>query len=136
MRGSQPATVDEAMLAFGMPMGPIELVDMVGLDVVMAAGKSLAGADAEPPKCLLERFNAGHLGKKSGRGFYDYSQGRPPRARQGRCRPAWLSASCSRCSNGRNNWWLTGSLATPIWPTPGSSSAPALLPLPAGRSTT
>lgn len=75
--GVAAATVDEAMLAFGMPMGPIELVDMVGLDVVMAAGKSLAGADAGPPKCLLERFNAGHLGKKSGRGFYDYSQGRP-----------------------------------------------------------
>jgi 3-hydroxyacyl-CoA dehydrogenase/enoyl-CoA hydratase/3-hydroxybutyryl-CoA epimerase len=64
--------VDEAMLAFGMPMGPIELVDMVGLDVAMAAGRSLAGATAEPPKCLLERFNAGHLGKKTGRGFYDY----------------------------------------------------------------
>ena len=69
-------TVDEAMLAFGMPMGPIELVDMVGLDVVMAVGKSLAGADGEPPRCLLERFNAGHLGKKSGRGFYEYRQGK------------------------------------------------------------
>jgi 3-hydroxyacyl-CoA dehydrogenase/enoyl-CoA hydratase/3-hydroxybutyryl-CoA epimerase len=69
-------TVDEAMLAFGMPMGPIELVDMVGLDVAMAVGKSLAGADAEPPRCLFERFNAGHLGKKSGRGFYEYRQGK------------------------------------------------------------
>ena len=74
--GLAAETVDEAMLAFGMPMGPIELVDMVGLDVAMAAGKSLAGAGAAPPKCLLERFNAGHLGKKSGRGFYDYCQGR------------------------------------------------------------
>jgi hypothetical protein len=46
MKGSTPATVDEAMLAFGMPMGPIELIDMVGLDVAMAAGKSLAGAGA------------------------------------------------------------------------------------------
>jgi 3-hydroxyacyl-CoA dehydrogenase/enoyl-CoA hydratase/3-hydroxybutyryl-CoA epimerase len=69
-------TVDEAMLAFGMPMGPIELVDMVGLDVAMAVGKSLAGADGEPPRCLFERFNAGHLGKKSGRGFYEYRQGK------------------------------------------------------------
>ncbi len=41
--GNSPETVDEAMLAFGMPMGPIELVDMVGLDVAMAAGKALAG---------------------------------------------------------------------------------------------
>jgi 3-hydroxyacyl-CoA dehydrogenase/enoyl-CoA hydratase/3-hydroxybutyryl-CoA epimerase len=72
--GLAPATVDEAMLAFGMPMGPIELVDMVGLDVAMAAGRSLAGA--EPPKCLLERFNAGDLGKKTGRGFYEYGSGR------------------------------------------------------------
>lgn len=71
--GIAPETVDEAMLAFGMPMGPIELVDMVGLDVVMAAGKGLAGADAEPPKCLVERFKAGNLGKKTGRGFYDHA---------------------------------------------------------------
>ena len=73
--GIAPETVDEAMLAFGMPMGPIELVDMVGLDVAMAAGKGLAGAQVEPPRCLLERFNAGHLGKKTGRGFYDHASG-------------------------------------------------------------
>lgn len=73
--GLAPETVDQAMLAFGMPMGPIELVDMVGLDVAMAAGKGLAAADSEAPKCLLERFNAGHLGKKTGRGFYDYAGG-------------------------------------------------------------
>ena len=73
--GIAPETVDEAMLAFGMPMGPIELVDMVGLDVAMAAGKGLAGAPVEPPRCLLERFNAGHLGKKTGQGFYDHASG-------------------------------------------------------------
>lgn len=73
--GIAPETVDEAMLAFGMPMGPIELVDMVGLDVAMAAGKELAGSHIEPPRCLLERFNAGHLGKKTGRGFYDHAGG-------------------------------------------------------------
>ena len=89
--GLAPETVDEAMLAFGMPMGPIELVDMVGLDVAMAAGKSLAGAAAEPPKCLLERFNAGHLGKKSGRGFYDYPGGRPNKGPAGTV-PAGLAA--------------------------------------------
>lgn len=78
--GVSPETVDEAMLAFGMPMGPIELVDMVGLDVAMAAGKSLAGDGAQPPKCLVERFNAGMLGKKSGAGFYDYSGGKASKA--------------------------------------------------------
>ncbi|MFZ4537260.1 3-hydroxyacyl-CoA dehydrogenase NAD-binding domain-containing protein [Propionivibrio sp.] len=73
--GVSPETVDAAMLAFGMPMGPIELVDMVGLDVAMAAGKGVAGSDVEPPRCLVERFNAGHLGKKTGKGFYDHASG-------------------------------------------------------------
>ena len=75
--GLSPETVDEAMLAFGMPMVPIELVDMVGLDVAMAAGKGLAGVSVEPPQCLVVRFNAAYLGKKSGKGFYDYSTGKP-----------------------------------------------------------
>ncbi len=81
--GNTPETVDEAMLAFGMPMGPIELVDMVGLDVAMAAGKALAGSGAEPPKCLVERFNAGNLGKKTGKGFYDHSSGKPAKGAPG-----------------------------------------------------
>lgn len=81
--GVSPETIDEAMLAFGMPMGPIELVDMVGLDVAMAAGKGLAGAGVEPPKCLVERFNAGNLGKKSGKGFYDHSSGKPAKGSAG-----------------------------------------------------
>jgi len=81
--GVTPETVDEAMLAIGMPMGPIELVDMVGLDVAMAAGKALAGSGAEPPKCLIERFNAGNLGKKTGKGFYDHSSGKPSKVAPG-----------------------------------------------------
>jgi 3-hydroxyacyl-CoA dehydrogenase/enoyl-CoA hydratase/3-hydroxybutyryl-CoA epimerase len=81
--GVTPETVDEAMLAFGMPMGPIELVDMVGLDVAMAAGRGLAKASVEPPRCLVERFNAGQLGKKAGRGFYEYRAGKPAKARPG-----------------------------------------------------
>ena len=89
--GLEPETVDEAMLAFGMPMGPIELVDMVGLDVAIAAGRSLAGAGAEPPKCLLQRFKAGHLGKKTGRGFYEYRSGRPAKDAAGSV-PAGLAA--------------------------------------------
>ena len=89
--GNSPETVDEAMLAFGMPMGPIELVDMVGLDVAMAAGKALAGSGAEPPKCLVERFNAGNLGKKTGKGFYDHSSGKPAKGAPGSV-PAGLAA--------------------------------------------
>ena len=75
--GIAPEVIDKAMMDFGMPMGPVELVDMVGLDIALAAGKQLAGASAEPPRCLVERCAKGELGKKSGRGFYDYSQGRP-----------------------------------------------------------
>ena len=89
--GLTPETVDEAMLAFGMPMGPIELIDMVGLDVAMAAGSSLAGAGATPPACLLARFNAGYLGKKAGKGFYDYPNGRPAKGPAGAV-PAGLAA--------------------------------------------
>jgi len=93
--GLSPETVDEAMLAFGMPMGPVELVDMVGLDVAMAAGKALAGADAAPPKCLVERFNAGLLGKKSGKGFYDHTSGKPRKAAAGVV-PAGLAERLAR----------------------------------------
>ena len=73
--GITPETVDEAMLAFGMPMGPIELVDTVGLDIAMAAGQQLAGG-ADAPRCLVERVEKKQLGKKSGAGFYDWSTGR------------------------------------------------------------
>jgi len=72
--GIAPESVDEAMLAFGMPMGPIELVDTVGLDIAMAAGRQLA--DGEPPRCLQARIERGQLGKKSGQGFYDWSAGK------------------------------------------------------------
>lgn len=74
--GMAPETVDEAALAFGMPMGPIELADTVGLDIAMAAGKALAGEGTEPPKCLVQRFERGDLGRKSGKGFYAYPGGK------------------------------------------------------------
>ena len=80
--GVSPETVDEAMLAFGMPMGPIELVDTVGLDIAMAAGKQLAGG-AGAPRCLIERVEKGQLGKKSGQGFYDWSSGKAAKAAAG-----------------------------------------------------
>jgi 3-hydroxyacyl-CoA dehydrogenase/enoyl-CoA hydratase/3-hydroxybutyryl-CoA epimerase len=74
--GMAPATIDAAMLAFGMPMGPIELADTVGLDIVQAAGSQLTNA-AEPPRCLAEHVGAGELGRKTGRGFYTYVKGKP-----------------------------------------------------------
>ena len=70
-------TVDRAAEAFGMPMGPIELVDSVGLDVVLHSSKVL-GADMDSPvaKNLAALVDAGHFGRKSGQGFYVWQDGK------------------------------------------------------------
>ncbi len=70
-------TIDAAMEQFGMPMGPIELADTVGLDICVHAGTALAGANAKPPKRLMELVNAGKLGKKTADGFYQWIKGKP-----------------------------------------------------------
>ncbi|MBE0620147.1 MAG: enoyl-CoA hydratase/isomerase family protein [Burkholderiales bacterium] len=80
--GLSAETVDAAATRFGMPMGPIELADTVGLDICIAAGKSLAAASAaagQPatvPKQLEQLVAAGHLGKKTGRGYYAWREGK------------------------------------------------------------
>jgi 3-hydroxyacyl-CoA dehydrogenase/enoyl-CoA hydratase/3-hydroxybutyryl-CoA epimerase len=74
--GVAPETLDAAATAFGMPMGPIELADTVGLDICLAVGKQLAGARAEPPKRLAELVAGGNLGRKTGRGFYVWKNGK------------------------------------------------------------
>ena len=80
--GISPETVDEAMLAFGMPMGPIELADTVGLDIAVAAGKQLAGG-ADAPRCLLARVDKGELGKKTGQGFFAWTAGKAQKGSAG-----------------------------------------------------
>ena len=92
--GIAPETVDEAMLAFGMPMGPIELADTVGLDIAMAAGKQLAGG-AEPPRCLLAKAEKNQLGKKSGHGFYAWRDGKAQKGAAGSV-PAGLAERLAR----------------------------------------
>lgn len=80
--GMSAQTVDAAATRFGMPMGPIELADTVGLDICIAAGKSLAAASAAAgrpatvPKQLEQLVAAGNLGKKSGRGYYQWREGK------------------------------------------------------------
>jgi 3-hydroxyacyl-CoA dehydrogenase/enoyl-CoA hydratase/3-hydroxybutyryl-CoA epimerase len=85
--GLAAESIDAAAVAFGMPMGPLELADTVGLDVAMAAGKQLAAPAAEPPRKLAELVAAGHLGKKSGRGFYAYHEGKAQKPESGTAEP-------------------------------------------------
>src|SRR5690606_15061872 len=74
--GIAPETVDAALVEFGMPMGPVELVDTVGLDIAVAAGKALAGEGAEPPARLLKLVAEGKLGRKTGEGYYRWVDGK------------------------------------------------------------
>lgn len=77
--GEDKEKIDEAARLFGMPMGPIELADAVGLDVCLHVGKilKLSGDGAR-----LERLvQSGRLGKKSGEGFYVWKDGKPVRSK-------------------------------------------------------
>jgi 3-hydroxyacyl-CoA dehydrogenase/enoyl-CoA hydratase/3-hydroxybutyryl-CoA epimerase len=85
--GVAPETLDAAAAAFGMPMGPIELADTVGLDICLAVGKELAGEHAEPPRKLAELVAAGNLGKKTGRGFYVWQDGKARKGAGGGATP-------------------------------------------------
>jgi len=89
--GAKPETIDAAMEQFGMPMGPIELADTVGLDICLHAGRELAkkgaGGEIEPPKVLLEKVALGQLGRKTGQGIYRYENGRPAKDAAGPFQP-------------------------------------------------
>jgi 3-hydroxyacyl-CoA dehydrogenase/enoyl-CoA hydratase/3-hydroxybutyryl-CoA epimerase len=74
--GHSLETIDKAALLFGMPMGPIELADTVGLDVCLAAFSSLQLQDDILSAVLQKKIQEGHLGKKSHKGFYDYKNGK------------------------------------------------------------
>ncbi len=71
--------IDRAMVQFGFPVGPITLLDEVGLDVAQHAGEVLEGAFGErlaPPKVLGALVNEGRFGRKAGRGFFTYRGGK------------------------------------------------------------
>ena len=70
--------IDKAMeLGYNHPMGPLKLTDLVGLDVRLAIAEylhaTLGSAQYEPPRVLREKVKKGELGKKSGKGFYTWS---------------------------------------------------------------
>lgn len=71
--GVDVKSIDQAALAYGMPMGPISLADTVGLDVCLSVAKNLLPIyGGEVPVILSQLVEVGQLGVKSQRGFYDY----------------------------------------------------------------
>lgn len=74
------ATIDQAAVEFGMPVGPVELADSVGLDVADHVARILAPVLGRQPAPELEELvRQGHLGQKTGRGFYTYRDRQPVR---------------------------------------------------------
>ncbi|GAA0689396.1 enoyl-CoA hydratase/isomerase family protein [Dyella marensis] len=70
--------LDKEAKKFGMPMGPIELADTVGLDVCASVGKELAPfLGLELPPGIEDKLAAGKRGKKDGQGFYVWQEGKP-----------------------------------------------------------
>ncbi len=72
--------IDEAMVAFGMPMGPFTLLDTIGIDVSAKVADILYdayGPRMKPAPMLHALYQAGRMGTKSGAGFYDYTEEKP-----------------------------------------------------------
>lgn len=74
-QGGDPVTIDSATLAFGMPMGPLRLLDEVGLDIALEVAKTLSASFPDrmsTPEVLVDMTDRGLLGRKVGKGFYLY----------------------------------------------------------------
>ncbi|MGO9935156.1 MAG: 3-hydroxyacyl-CoA dehydrogenase NAD-binding domain-containing protein [Steroidobacteraceae bacterium] len=75
--GIPAAVIDRAAVQFGMPLGPIELTDVVGLDVSLQVGRVLSAAfQRDVPPLLIDLVEQGKLGRKSGEGFYHWRDGK------------------------------------------------------------
>lgn len=75
--GIAPEAIDHAAVTFGMPMGPIELADVVGLDICSHVGTVLVEAfDLPVSERLQHKIDQGELGRKTGQGFYLWNKGR------------------------------------------------------------
>jgi len=77
------AVIDKVATDFGMPMGPIELADTVGLDVCLHVGRILAQAFGRPaPEAVADLVASGRLGRKSGAGLYTWQDGKAAKPRR------------------------------------------------------
>jgi 3-hydroxyacyl-CoA dehydrogenase/enoyl-CoA hydratase/3-hydroxybutyryl-CoA epimerase/3-hydroxyacyl-CoA dehydrogenase/enoyl-CoA hydratase/3-hydroxybutyryl-CoA epimerase/enoyl-CoA isomerase len=95
--GADARAIDKAATVFGMPMGPVTLNDLVGLDTSLYAGQVVNRAFADRAKdsrILQELVRAGRLGQKSSAGFYSYAKGS-----RGQDDPAFL-AILEKCRTG------------------------------------
>ena len=81
--GISAVEIDRQALEFGMPMGPVELADTVGLDICLHVAENLSKhMDTAVPQRLRDLVTAGHLGRKTGEGFYQYKKSKPVKSRQ------------------------------------------------------
>ena len=91
---AKPSTAAED---FGMPMGPIELADQVGLDICLHVADVLRSSLKRPmpttPKWLSDKVKKGELGRKTGKGMYDWKDGKAVKDTARRRQvPTWLIA--------------------------------------------
>lgn len=75
--GIAPEVIDKAAMDYGMPMGPIELADTVGLDICKSVANILSDALGMPLPDNLKKLSDKKLGKKTGEGFYKYKNNKP-----------------------------------------------------------
>lgn len=76
--GAEPSAIDRAMFAFGFPMGPLALIDMAGIDILVATDRVMANAfprHGELSRIAVRLVEQGNLGQKTGAGVYKYQKG-------------------------------------------------------------
>ena len=90
--GMKKETIDKAALDFGMPMGPIELADEVGLDICLHVAEMLRGSlhrdMPDAPQWLKDKVAKGELGKKTGKGLYEWKDGQAVKSHEDTAPPA------------------------------------------------